>query len=78
MYKYEILFFHLPSHQITALVFPIINWTICCPLVLYYALNVVFDVQKKLYNLPELGGGGGRGNLGNARKKLIFLMGGVP
>ena len=21
--------------------------------------NVVFDVQKKLYNLPELGGGGG-------------------
>ena len=23
-------------------------------------------------------GGGGRGNLGNARKKLIFLMGGVP
>ena len=61
--KYEILFFHLPSHQITALVFPIINWTSCCPLVLYYALNVVFDVQKKLYNLPELGGGGG-GNLG--------------
>ena len=39
--------------------------------------NVVFDVQKKLYNLPELGGGGGRGNLGNARKKSIFLMGGV-
>ena len=25
--------------------------------------NVVFDVQKKLYNLPELGEGGG-GNLG--------------
>ena len=23
------------------------------------AKNVVFDVQKKLYNLPELGGGGG-------------------
>ena len=22
--------------------------------------NIVFDVQKKLYNLPELGGGGGR------------------
>ena len=21
--------------------------------------NVIFDVQKKLYNLPELGGGGG-------------------
>ena len=37
--------------------------------------NVVFDVQKKLYNLPELGGGGvGRGNLGNARKKSIFLL----
>ena len=40
--------------------------------------NVVFDVQKKLYNLPELGGGGGRGNLGNARKKSIFLMWGLP
>ena len=37
--------------------------------------NVVFDVQKKLYNLPELGG---RGNLGNAQKKSIFFMGGVP
>ena len=35
--------------------------------------NVVFYIQKKLYNLPELGGGGGRGNLGNARKKLSFL-----
>ena len=35
--------------------------------------NVVFDVQKKLYNLPELGGRGGRGNLDNARKKLIFF-----
>ena len=76
MYKYEILFFHLPSHQMTALVFPIINWTSYCPLVLYYALNVVFDVQKKWYKLPELGGGG-RCNLGNARKKSIFLMGGV-
>ena len=41
--------------------------------------NVAFDVQKKLYNLPELGEGGrGGGNLGNARKKSIFLMGGDP
>ena len=31
--------------------------------------NVVFDVQKKLYNLPELGGG----NLGKARKKTFFF-----
>ena len=40
---------------------------------------LVFDVQKKLYKLPELGGGGGgRGNLGNARKKTFFFPGGVP
>ena len=38
--------------------------------------NVVFDVQKNLCNLPELEGGGC--NLGNARKKSILLMGGVP
>ena len=36
------------------------------------SLNVVFDIQKKLSNLPELGRVG-RGNLGNARKKSIFL-----
>ena len=32
----------------------------CCNhryLVLSYALNVVFDVQKKWYKLPKLGGG---------------------
>ena len=40
--------------------------------------NVVFDVQKKWYNLPELGGWGGRGNSGNARKKTFFFTGGVP
>ena len=42
-------------------------------LVLLYSLNVVFDVPKKLYNLPELGEGG-RGNLGNGRKKTVFLI----
>ena len=38
------------------------------------SLNVVFDVQKKWYKLPEMGEGGGRGNLGNARKKSIFFL----
>ena len=32
--------------------------------------NVVFDVQKKLYNFPELRGGGG--NFGNARKNFFL------
>ena len=39
--------------------------------------NVVFDVKKKLYkkSCPNWGEGvGGGGNLGNARKKSIFLM----
>ena len=49
---------------------------------LSYAQNVGFDVQKKWYKLPELGGGGagvgGRGNSGNARKKTFFFAGGVP
>ena len=37
---------------------------------------IVFDVQKKWYKLPELGGGGsgGRGNLGNAREKTLFFI----
>ena len=37
------------------------------------SLNVVFDVQKKWYKLPKLGEGG-RGNLGNARKKTFFYV----
>ena len=39
-----------------------------CQPIIYVEIKV-FDVQKKLYNLPELGGG----NLGNARKKSIFF-----
>ena len=42
-----------------------------------YTLYIPFWRPKKLYKLPELGGGGGRGNLGNARKKSNFFLGGV-
>ena len=31
-----------------------------------------------MYKLPERGGGGGRGNSGNARKKTLFFSVGVP
>ena len=37
-----------------------------------------FDVQKKLYNLPEWGGGPGERYLGNVRKKTFFLIGCLP
>ena len=52
------------------------HWTviIIIGIFLSYAQNVVFDVRKKRYKLPEMGGGGGRGNSGNARKKTFFFL----
>ena len=35
--------------------------------------NVVFDVQKKLYNLPELGGGGGEVIWAMPERNRFFL-----
>ena len=43
-----------------------------------YAQNVVFDVQKKMTKLPELGGVGGLANSGNARKKTCFSLWCLP
>ena len=49
-------------------------------LVLYYAQKRRFWRPKKVVQLARFGGrgAGGRGNLGNAWKKSIFLMGGLP
>ena len=37
----------------------------------------IFDGQKRWTSCPKEGEGGG-GNLGNARKKTFFFLGGVP
>ena len=49
-----------PSH----IVFFVLNWL----------SNLEFWRQKKMTKLPELGWGGGLGDLGNARKKSFFLI----
>ena len=41
-------------------------------------LNVVFDVQKKLYNLPKLGGGGGEVIWAMPERNRFFLCEVVP
>ena len=78
---YFLVIFNTKIIKSTKIIITIITHIIAIIIVTWFCnmhKNVVFDVQKKLYNLPELGGGGGRGNLGNARKKSIFVMGGVP
>ena len=78
---YFLVIFNTKIIKSTKIIITIITHIIVVIIVTWFCntrKNVVFDVQKKLYNLPELGGGGGRGNLGNARKKSIFLMWGLP
>ena len=59
---YFLVIFNTKIIKSTKIIITIITHIIVVIIVTWFCntrKNVVFDVQKKLYNLPELGGGGG-------------------
>ena len=60
---YFLVIFNTKIIKNTKIIITIITHTIVVIIVTWFCIvrkNVVFDVQKKLYNLPEYGGGGER------------------
>ena len=73
-----ILFGHFNTKIIksTKIIITIITHIIVVIIVTWFCntrKNVVFDVQKKLYNLPELGGGGGEVIWAMPERNRFFL-----
>ena len=72
---YFLVIFNTKIIKSTKIIITIITHIIVVIIVTWFCntrKNVVFDVQKKLYNLPELGGGGGGREFGQCPKDIDF------